>query len=93
MLIEKTKRALKETSAKTLVLGGGVSANTHIRRTFSETIANTHPNVSLHIPNASLTTDNAIMIALSGFYHALNKDFTPYNELVANGNARLATSD
>ena len=37
VLWKKTARALKEAGARTLVLGGGVSANTHIRRTFTKT--------------------------------------------------------
>ncbi|HEX8994187.1 MAG TPA: tRNA (adenosine(37)-N6)-threonylcarbamoyltransferase complex transferase subunit TsaD, partial [Candidatus Paceibacterota bacterium] len=36
VLWKKTARALESTGAKTLVIGGGVSANTHIRRTFTE---------------------------------------------------------
>jgi len=34
VLLKKTRGALEETSAKTLVLGGGVAANKEIRRTF-----------------------------------------------------------
>ena len=90
VLWKKASRALKETGARTLVLGGGVSANTHIRRVFVDTIAKEHPAVALRIPAASLTTDNAIMIALAGFYHAQHKEFANLEILKANGNMHLA---
>ena len=90
VLWEKTARALRETGAKTLAIGGGVSANMHIRRIFTEHIARDFPHVTLSIPTPALTTDNAIMIALAGYYHALQKDFADPATLKANGNLRLA---
>lgn len=89
VLWKKTAQALDETQAQTLVIGGGVSANTHIRRTFATNIAKGYPDVTLRIPAASLTTDNAIMIAMAGYYRALRKEFT--TEFVANGNLSLAS--
>jgi len=90
VLWKKTARALDETGAQTLVIGGGVSANTHIRRVFIEKIKNEYPNVTLHIPSAALTTDNAIMIALAGFYRALRNDFSTPDAILAHGNRSLA---
>ena len=88
VLWKKTSRALEETGAQTLVIGGGVSANTHIRRTFTVKIKEEHPEVALRIPSNTLTTDNAIMIALSGFYRAHRKEFV--TDIVAAGNLPLA---
>lgn len=88
VLWKKTSQALAETGAQTLVIGGGVSANKHIRRTFSEKISAEFPATSFQLPDPSLTTDNAIMIALSGFYRALRKEFS--SDIVANGNLSLA---
>lgn len=88
VLIKKTARAIEETGAKTVVIGGGVSANTHIRRVFAEQVASEYPEVSLRIPKGSLTTDNAIMIALAGFYRAKRKEFA--TDIRANGNLSLA---
>ena len=90
VLWKKTSQALTETCAKTLVIGGGVSANTHIKRTFKEFIAKEFPEVELRIPEANLSTDNAIMIALSGYYHAIKDDFAVSEDIKANGNAHLA---
>ena len=90
VLWKKTSRALLDSGARTLVIGGGVSANTHIRRVFTEKIASEHPGVELRIPSAALTTDNAIMIALSGFYRALRKEFADPAALSASGTRSLA---
>lgn len=89
VLFAKTSRALLETHAKTLVLGGGVSANTHVKRVFTERIQKEHPEVTLKIPAARFTTDNAIMIGIAGYYRSLKKDFIDPETLRANGNLSL----
>lgn len=93
VLWKKTERALEATGAQTLVIGGGVSANTHIRRVFGEKVNNTVccSGVKLRIPQAALTTDNALMIAMAGYYHALKNDFADSDALRAEGNLRLET--
>ena len=88
VLWKKTAQALEEANAETLVIGGGVSANTHIRRVFTENMKNEFPRAVLRIPVAALTTDNAIMIALAGYYRALRKEFV--TSITANGNLSLA---
>ncbi|QDF65007.1 tRNA (adenosine(37)-N6)-threonylcarbamoyltransferase complex transferase subunit TsaD [Mycoplasma nasistruthionis] len=63
-LIEKTKLALSQLSdVKTLVLGGGVSANTLLRNEFLKL----HSNVL--IPNLKYATDNGAMIAQVAYLH------------------------
>ena len=88
VLWKKTARALDETGARMLVIGGGVSANTHIRREFVKNMAREYSGIALCIPPASLTTDNAIMIALAGFYRAQRREFV--TEIATNGNLSLA---
>jgi N6-L-threonylcarbamoyladenine synthase len=84
VLWHKTSRALDETGAKTLVIGGGVSANIHIQRIFAEKISREHLDVELCIPSSSLSTDNAIMIALAGYFRAQRKEFSePFDKLTA----------
>lgn len=90
VLYAKTLRAIEETDAHTLAIGGGVSANTHIRRVFRERLAKDAPHVALSIPSASLTGDNAIMIGVAGYFHALKEEFTSPDTLKANGNQSLA---
>ena len=88
VLWKKTERALEDSGAQTLVIGGGVSANTHIRRFFRERLDTTCPAVEFRIPSAALSTDNAIMIALAGFYRARREEFSA--DLIANGNRSLS---
>lgn len=58
-LIVKTKRAIEEYKPKSLILGGGVSANSQLRSMISEI----HENAL--IPEMKYTTDNASMIAIA----------------------------
>ncbi len=90
VLLRKTKAALVEHNAQTLIIGGGVSANTYIRETFKEFFWKEYPMVTVYLPPRNMSTDNSIMIALVG--HA-NKDLAlPYNrlsEIKADGNLEL----
>ncbi|MFA5997979.1 MAG: tRNA (adenosine(37)-N6)-threonylcarbamoyltransferase complex transferase subunit TsaD [Candidatus Paceibacterota bacterium] len=89
VLWKKTARAIEETSSQTLVIGGGVSANTHIRRVFTKKMKEEYPEIALRIPTAALTTDNAIMIALAGFYRACREEIA--TDFRANGNLSLVS--
>lgn len=88
VLFEKTSRALTNTGAKTLIIGGGVSANAHIQRVFTHAMRELHPDVTLRIPTRDLTTDNAVMIGIAGFYRALRQAWD--GEVRAHGNLHLA---
>jgi len=90
VLWKKTSDAIESTGANTLVIGGGVAANAHIRREFEKNIKEEHPQVALRIPVPSLTTDNAIMIGLAGFYRASRGEFSDPDTLRADGNLSLA---
>ena len=86
VLVSKTLSAIEEYGVKTVVLGGGVSANTHVRNTFSKKITE-YPHTTLQLPEKALTTDNAIMIALAGFYAYQNGEIA--STLSANSNLSL----
>ncbi len=88
VLWKKTARALEGTGAQTLVIGGGVSANRHIRRTFLERMQEEFPERVLSMPPPVLTTDNAIMIGLAGFFRAQRESLP--EDFVARGNQSLA---
>jgi len=90
VLLKKVVRAMDEHETRTLVLGGGVSANTLIRRTFENTMKEKHKNISLFIPTKELTTDNALMIAIAGYFRSLKKEFADPNSIQATGNLTLA---
>jgi N6-L-threonylcarbamoyladenine synthase len=87
ILIHKTKKALGD--VKTLIIGGGVIANSEIRKAFKKLAE--EKNINLLIPEMSLTTDNAVMIGIAGYFRALeNPKGSGPERITANGNLRLA---
>jgi len=66
VLLKKTTKALDHHHAQTVIIGGGVSANTYLRDTFTQTLLKSHPDVEIYLPHRQLSTDNSIMIALAG---------------------------
>jgi N6-L-threonylcarbamoyladenine synthase len=87
VLITKTKKALEEYGAKTLILGGGVIANTYIREQFKKLIEE-YSDVQLLIPEFKHSTDNAVMIAAAAYINDLKGNIHPI-ELKAQGNLSL----
>jgi N6-L-threonylcarbamoyladenine synthase len=71
VLVSKTSRALKDTGAQTLVIAGGVIANTRIREAFITMISSNFSHVTLRIPTKELSTDNAVMIAGAGYIESI----------------------
>ncbi len=70
VLVKKTRDALYLYNAKTLIIGGGVSANNHIRNVMSKMCK--EDNIKLYIPDLALSTDNALMIAATSFVKVKN---------------------
>jgi len=66
VLLKKTSAALEEHGAKTLIVGGGVSASQYFRQEFNRHCLTAFPDVTVYFPNPGLSTDNAVMIALAG---------------------------
>lgn len=75
MLIENTKKAIEDINKasqekiNTVVLAGGVSANSYIRQEFEK--LGTENNLNVYFPELKLCTDNAAMIASAGYYNFL----------------------
>ena len=67
VLISKTIKASEKYKIKSIVVGGGVSANKKIREQLQKTVTEKLKQTKLFIPSQELTTDNALMIALAGF--------------------------
>lgn len=83
ILLGKLKRAATETGIKDLCLAGGVSANSGLRSAFEELGHKQRWNT--FIPAFQYCTDNAGMIAITGYYKFLDNDFAP---LSVSANAR-----
>ncbi len=91
VLVKKTKDAINNYGAKTLIVGGGVSANTYIKRTIEKTLLEENPKVETYFPAPGLSTDNSIMIALAGHARASRAILpTGTDVLRADGNRSLA---
>lgn len=73
ILMDKLKKAVKQTGIRQIAIGGGVSANSGIRKTLKE--AEKKYGWKTFIPKFEYTTDNAAMIAIAGHYKYLTGDF------------------
>jgi N6-L-threonylcarbamoyladenine synthase len=67
VLLKKSIKAIEQYSVRSLILGGGVSANSYLRKAiFSLNTSLAFPDLQVYLPDISLATDNSIMIALAG---------------------------
>ena len=73
ILMKKLRLAAKETHIKHVALAGGVSANNGLRNAFKEHAKRF--GWTIYIPRFSFTTDNAAMIAITGYYKYLDGVF------------------
>jgi len=69
VLIKKTLKAAKDFKAKSIIIGGGVAANSELRRQFKEKIQKEIPNTKCIIPDTKYCTDNAAMIAVAAYFN------------------------
>ncbi len=65
-LMENVKKAIDKTKIKTVVLAGGVSANSYIRKEF---LSLENEGIKVYMPDLKLCTDNAAMIGSAGYYN------------------------
>ena len=68
VLIKKTIKATKDYKAKTIILGGGVSANKELRKQFIKNCKLKIKNCNFLVPSKNLCTDNAAMIGIAGYF-------------------------
>lgn len=73
ILMEKLRKAVKDTGINEVAVAGGVSANNGLRNAFREHAARYGWNI--YIPKFGYTTDNAAMIAMTGYFKYQDKDF------------------
>jgi N6-L-threonylcarbamoyladenine synthase len=72
-LVSKTLRAAQKYQPKTIILGGGVTANIHIQKTFKATFEREFPDTKILVPEKDLSTDNALMIAVAGYTRIIHE--------------------
>lgn len=68
-LLENVEKAIQKTGIKTVVLAGGVSANSYIRNEFMNL---EQKGNKVYMPDLKLCTDNAAMIASAGYYNFMS---------------------
>ena len=88
ILMDKLKNAVKQTGIKHIAIAGGVSANSEIRNRLQ--LAEKHFGWTTYVPKFEYTTDNAAMVAITGYLKYLNKD---YSEVSITAKARLKVTE
>ncbi len=73
ILLNKLLKASKQTGIKEICIAGGVSANSGLRKSLLE--AGVRNNWNIYLPKFEYCTDNAAMIAMTGYFKYLDKDF------------------
>lgn len=79
ILMAKLRKAAKDLNIKQIAVAGGVSANSELRRAFAQHA--TKYKWEVYIPALGYTTDNAAMIAISGYFKYLDNDFCSLNSV------------
>lgn len=89
VLLAKTLRAAKEYKARTVMVSGGVSANSGLQRAFA---SHQLPVTSYRVlfPPRELSTDNAAMIAIAGYFNHMLGEKDNWKTLEANAGIRVA---
>ncbi len=79
ILMDKLDKAVKQTGVKTIAIGGGVSANSGVRRAVAAYCV--RRGLTPFIPARVFTTDNAAMVAIAGYYKYLDRQFCRYDSV------------
>jgi len=87
VLIKKTIKAVRDFEVKTILLGGGVTANKELRRQIKKAVKELTPEIKLLIPIPLYSTDNAVMVGIVSYLHL--KEKKDWRKLKANANLRL----
>jgi len=77
MALDKLKKAVKQTGLTTIVLAGGVAANSALRKQLAYQAE--QANWQVFIPQLAYCTDNAAMVAMAAYYQYLAQDFCGLN--------------
>jgi N6-L-threonylcarbamoyladenine synthase len=88
VIVKKLETAVFLYNTKSMIVGGGVSANNHIREAITNICR--RDDVDLYLPKREMSTDNALMIAIIAMVKINNNTGQDSNQnLAANGNLSL----
>lgn len=79
ILMRKLRKAVKETGIKHVAIAGGVSANSGLRQAMLN--EGEKSGWQVHIPKFEYSTDNAAMIAITGYYKYIKGDFATQDSI------------
>lgn len=74
ILLDKLRKAVKQTGVRHVAIGGGVSANSGVREAVAKMCE--EMGITAWIPPRAFTTDNAAMVAVAGYYKYLDKEYS-----------------
>jgi N6-L-threonylcarbamoyladenine synthase len=90
VLIKKTIKATKDYKAKSILLGGGVTANKELQKQFKEKIKKENLNIIFHFSDSKFCTDNAAMIAFTAWMKFMkNQSPDNWQKIKAQPNLRI----
>jgi N6-L-threonylcarbamoyladenine synthase len=90
VLTTKTLKAIDKYKVKTLCVGGGVSANRYLQEKLKEKIKELNRGINVIFPKKGMSTDNALMIAIAGYFqYQKKKPSKNIGKLKAQGNLSL----
>ena len=91
VLVKKTIKAATEKSCKTILLAGGVAANSALRENMKK--ESMKYGIELHYPKLVYCTDNAAMIGAAAYYKILTHKNEAFADLNLNGIATLSIEE
>ncbi|MDR2775556.1 MAG: tRNA (adenosine(37)-N6)-threonylcarbamoyltransferase complex transferase subunit TsaD [Tannerella sp.] len=75
ILMDKLRKAAKDLNIREVAAAGGVSANSGLRDAFID--HSKRLGWKIHLPPKAFTTDNAAMVAITGYYKYMDREFCP----------------
>jgi N6-L-threonylcarbamoyladenine synthase len=87
VLVHKTLKAARNFKAKSIILGGGVSANDELRKQFK--IRSLKSEIEFLVPPKNLSTDNAVMTAIAAYFNWFKRGKKAFKKIEAKANQRI----
>ncbi len=87
VLLKKTIKAARDYGARTIILGGGVTANKELQKQFQQRIKKEIPDSLFLIPYSRFCTDNAAMVGVTACFH--RKKIKNWKDIEVDANLRI----